>query len=575
MRSLKFALPSFFLTVSLSTAQAQTPFFERLNGAMYHYVRESETKYADIRANIESGYYGERGIRYIVIYCPYASSGDWRGVPAIDFFSTNSANGTIDDFTAMTTAAHERGMAVVAYMGLLFVDPANAEWVQAQEDKANDVSSEAVNIFRWANAPDDDTPFLGGWDYSEDAESYYATSWTYPAIDIGTSSGQAYVQRILEFWIDRGVDGFEYDAPQSFWGQSDSLLTRLLVTEPNAHRGSPLYLIAEGGTATFAYEEDNDALGFTHILLNGDDDARSFATDVMDGEISVDELEEHFERYIDRRRDRGLGVKSVSTYRELSATERALEAAVLAGNGSLLEIDYEEVYSLLDPSAQQAYGTVLRALARSSAEAPFAARTRLPTGSSPSQYAVLRTSISQEQRALNVYNFAREPAIVRVDLSNSGLEIGDVPRNLVTEEAALEITERNLNGYPIELPSLGYAFLGFGEEPPPGSGGASNPSTGGSGGQNNGAGNGGRAGGGVSNGGAPHPNDGGSPSNSGGTSLLGGAGASDDGTSPPGQNSGGCGCSYVTPRTPPLWAALGAALLWSIRRRPAATFQRR
>ena len=203
-------------------------------GSYYHYVRESSTKFTSIQSKIDSGYYSSRGVRNLTIYCPYKATEEWRGVPAIDHFSTNSNTGTVDDFRAMVTSAHSHGMGIVIYVGLQFVDFDNAIWVKAQADRKAGVKSAEANTFRWASNGNGAAPSFGTWEYSDVAQSYYALSWDHPAIDLAQADGQAYIKSVLKFWMDLGVDGFEYDSPESFWGQTDAILTNLLVTYPKS-----------------------------------------------------------------------------------------------------------------------------------------------------------------------------------------------------------------------------------------------------------------------------------------------------------------------------------------------------
>jgi MYXO-CTERM domain-containing protein len=543
------------------SAQAAEPFFMQQTGGFFHYVRESSTKFSDIKAKIESGYYASRGVRNLIFYCPYSATDEFRGVPAVDHFATNANTGTVEDFGAMVVAAHARGMAVSAYMGLLFVDPTNAIWVKAQKDHEAGTHSTEEKIFRWAAQDSDDAQEYGGWDYSDAAGSYYATSWERPAIDLDRAEGRAYVESVLEFWMDLGVDGFEYDSIESFWGGTPEILKDVLVTYPNGYSTGQKYLIREGPTASFDNEEENDLIGLTHILLSGDTDDRSVATDVMDGSMTVDDLEEHFAKYLDARRKVGHGAKAVSHYRDDTPAERALDAAVLAGNGAVMEIDFDQNYSALDQAHQQQYDAVFVGLARSSAEAPGASRKRVPA-TPDTAYAIVRQSVDGAERALNVYNFAKQPAMVKVDLSDTGIVAGDAPVDLVTDKPATAVAG---NQYTVSLPASGYALLGFSEttntggspdvpDPDAGTGGAST------------AGQGGRS---PSTGGASTAGQGGKSPSTGGASAQGGspsAGAPEGGdagtkspVAAPSSDRGGCGCTTV-PRSGGKITALMLAL---------------
>ena len=518
-------------------AQAATPFFMKQTGGYFHYVRENDTTFSSVQSKIESGYYSSRGVRNLIFYCPYRANEPWRGVPAVDFFDTNPNTGTVEDFRKMAASAHAEGMAVIAYMGLLFVDEENPIWMKAQRDYKAGTKSPEANTFRFAADDSGQEPNYGGWEYSDVAGAYYATSWEHPALDLGRPDGRNYVKSVLKFWMDLGVDGFEYDAIEGFWGQMGTIMSDVLVTYPNST--GQKYLIREGGYASFANSEDSDAIGLTHVLLSGDTDDSSVATDVMNGEMSVDQLEDHFATYLDARRDVGRGAKAVSNYSDMSATERAFEAAVLAGNGAIMEIDYNLVYEDLDPDQQQQYDAVFVALARSVAEAPGASRKRVPSGSNDSTYAVVRVSTDGAARALNLYNFGNQPATLDVDLKGTGIVAGDIPIDLVTNEPAAAVTSGKYN---VKLPALGYALLGFGDSDgaggdasAAGAGGASSSGEGGAGGKAPLAGAGGAAttGGGATTGGV---------ANQGGVTSSGGEAESPTVSS---DDSSGCGCATV------------------------------
>jgi Alpha amylase, catalytic domain len=446
-------------------AGAETrPFYLRSSASFYHYVRESSTTFASIRERITEGYYRDRGVSILTIYCPYRASDPFRGVPAQDFFATNPSTGSLEEFKAMVEVAHANGMSVIIYMGLLFVDTANAVWIKAQRDHGDGINSDEEGMFRWADAPGGETTACGGWQFSDDARAYFATSWGYPALDAAKAPARSYIRSVIEFWLDQNVDGIEYDDPTCLTGADAGVLKALYVDVPKAYSKKPQYLIAEGPSATAENEPWNDEVGFTHVLLSGDDDERSVATDVFNGDASIDELETHFARYIDTRRAAGKGVRSVSSYADLSSEERALEAAALAGNGSYMEIDYDEVYAHLSVAEQGAYDAVFRALARSSAEAPGSDRRRLSTRGGTHAYAVLRTDSSGMERAVNIYNFARAAATITVTLANSGISEGEAGFDLMTETRGAAAEAGQL---VVSLPALGFTFLRFGPVPRP------------------------------------------------------------------------------------------------------------
>src|SRR5690606_24333402 len=140
----------FAIGQALREGEPDAPFYLRQNGSFYHYVRENGTTFQSIERRIREGYYLERGIHILSIYCPYHASEEWRGVPALDFFSTNPNTGSVADFESMVRAAHRADMHVIVYLGLLFVNERNPLWIKAQHDRKAGVPSAEVSTFRWA-----------------------------------------------------------------------------------------------------------------------------------------------------------------------------------------------------------------------------------------------------------------------------------------------------------------------------------------------------------------------------------------------------------------------------------------
>ncbi|MEO8425187.1 MAG: alpha-amylase family glycosyl hydrolase [Actinomycetota bacterium] len=364
--------------------------FKEGTGWSYYYVRATDdypaTPYAEITGRIEDGFYSARGVSNIMIYGPYRASADFRGLPAIDYFEAQVGTGTTQDFEDLVAAAHAKGITVTIYMALLSVHRTNEIFGKAEADVRDGVDSPEAQLFRWAREkpPPSDTPpdfpeYEGGWAFSETARQWYVTSWGYPALDYATPETQDYVKKVLRFWLDTGVDGIEYDYVLSMLGmRSDDMsfvdpnMMDLLITTPLTHSPRAKWLHAEGAGG-FWDEAWNDAVGFNHILINGDEDQWSFPWAVMDDGASkrrktVAELEAHWRKFFDLRRERNpdLGVNAWSLYVfDMTAEQRALDAAVQAGMGALYSIDIEEIYTRLTADEQTAYDDVFRALKRS------------------------------------------------------------------------------------------------------------------------------------------------------------------------------------------------------------------
>ena len=420
---------------------------------IYHYIHQPEpatyeaTRFSTITARIVGDVYTDRGITNLMIYAPYHSTGQFRGLPAIDFLETGPENGTIDEFRSMVAAANAKGITVTMYVALIYMSPLNPIFLKSQEDRRNDVDSAERRMLRWDDRVPDGSipppegsppseldvprPLEGDWAWSEIAGRWYATSWGFPAIDFASERTRAFAKDVLRFWMDLGVQGFEFDAPPSYWGmhEDEARQTEVMVTTPREHRPDlELYLHAEG-FGTYDNEAYSDRIGFTHIMINGDDDMDSFATRA--GRVqqtgTVDQLEAQWAAHFDPRRAAGRGVYAVSVYDvDLDPRLRTLDAAVQAGMGALYAIDHEELIEnsngpILPATTLDGLWGVFRTLRTSPALSPSASRERVPTGDDPRAYAIKRTSLDGSRSALLVYNFNDEEATITVDLADSGI----------------------------------------------------------------------------------------------------------------------------------------------------------
>jgi hypothetical protein len=320
-------------------------------------------------------------------------------------------------------------------------------------------------------APPDESevprPLEGDWAWSEIAQRWYATSWGRPAIDFAHESTREYAKDVLRFWMDLGVQGFEFDAPPSYWGPpgaNEDWQAAVMVATPREYRPDlELYLHAEG-FGTYDNEAYSDRIGFTHIMINGDDDLDSFVTRA--GRVppsgTVDQLEDQWATYSDPRRAAGRGVYAVSLYDlDLDPRLRALDAAVQAGMGAQYAIDHEELIEnsngpILPATTLDGLWDVFRTLRTTPALAPSASRDRLPTGDDPLAYAIKRTSLDGSRTAVLVFNFHAEEASITLDLTGTGITVPQRAIDLATGEPGpvLETTAPTLTIEP-----YGYRFL--------------------------------------------------------------------------------------------------------------------
>jgi hypothetical protein len=445
------------------------------------------TTFASITQQLESGAFEERGITNLMVYGPYASTGQWRGLPATgDLMDFGPANGTLDDWRTMVSAANDRGITVTIYIALLYLHPSSPIFQQAERDRAAGVDSWQSRLFLWddreANgdpppseppaASDIPRPSQGDWAFSDVAQRWYATSWGLPALDYDSDATMDFAKEVLAFWMDNGVQGFEFDAPQTMWGfhtggpgGDGEARHSELVDFPQQYRPDwQVYTTAEG-MGVYTAQAAIDRIGYTDFMLNADSDEDSFALAVTRDpqEFGLDDLEAHYVSFIDHRRLLGRTVSAPATQSDQPASLRAFNLAVQGGSGALISVDQQILLDALPPADVQALFDVTTALAASPAEAPAASRERIPATPAAVAYALLRTSTDGSAHALNLFNFAATPTEITVDLTASRVLPDHGTTDLCSGKPGPKIQGGTLT---VTLPGYGWLFLDVAAAPP-------------------------------------------------------------------------------------------------------------
>ncbi|MDT4941365.1 MAG: alpha-glucosidase [Pseudonocardiales bacterium] len=158
--------------------------------------------------------------------------------------------GTLDDFDALLAAAHERGLRLTIDIVPNHFSDQHA-WFQEALAAGPGSAERARFLFRDGRGPDGAEPpnnwpaMFGGpaWTRVPDGQWYLHLfapeqpdlDWTNPAVP-------AEFERILRFWLDRGVDGFRVDVAHGMAkepGLPDLDLSVIRSREDGAHMPSP------------------------------------------------------------------------------------------------------------------------------------------------------------------------------------------------------------------------------------------------------------------------------------------------------------------------------------------------
>lgn len=150
------------------------------------------------------------------------------GYDVSDYREIDPIFGTLIDFDAVVSTAHQLGLRVIIDQVLSHTSDKHEWFVKSRTDKHNDKSDWYV----WADPkPDGTAPnnwlsiFGGsGWQWDANREQYYLHNFLASQPDLNFHNAELQSQLLEEcrFWLDRGVDGFRLDTINFYF--ADKLL---------------------------------------------------------------------------------------------------------------------------------------------------------------------------------------------------------------------------------------------------------------------------------------------------------------------------------------------------------------
>ena len=191
--------------------------------------------------------------------------------------------GTLDDFDALVTDVHRRGMRLI--VDIVPNHTSNRhEWFQAALADPDDPRHA---YYVWADpAPDGGPPnnwvsYFGGpaWTLDKTSGRYHLHLFLpeQPDLDWRNPDVRREFDAILEFWLDRGVDGFRFDVAQALV-KDDRLRSNPQVApwDPEASRSDQWaafdhrYDILQPETLDLAFRRWRELIGDRDVLLLGE-----------------------------------------------------------------------------------------------------------------------------------------------------------------------------------------------------------------------------------------------------------------------------------------------------------------
>jgi maltose alpha-D-glucosyltransferase/alpha-amylase len=175
--------------------------------------------FGDLRGLVQKlDYLKDLGIDCIWLMPIYASPLKDDGYDIADFYRVHPTLGTVEDFEALTAAAHERGIRVIADLVVNHTSDQHRWFQEARRNRQSAyrsyyVWSDTEEQYREARVIFKDTEG-SNWTWDHLARQYYWHRFYshQPDLNYDNPVVRQEILNVMAFWLDRGIDGFRVDA---------------------------------------------------------------------------------------------------------------------------------------------------------------------------------------------------------------------------------------------------------------------------------------------------------------------------------------------------------------------------
>jgi maltose alpha-D-glucosyltransferase / alpha-amylase len=187
------------------------------------YVRgfqdSSQDGNGDLRGLIERlDYIHDLGVNCLWLMPIYVSPQKDDGYDIADFRQIDPAIGTVEDFTALTAAAHARDIRIIADLVISHTSDQHPWFQEARSDPQSPkhdyyVWSDTDQKYRDARIIFTDSE-QSNWTWDHQARKYYWHRFFshQPDLNYENPAVRQEILDVIKFWLDHGIDGFRVDA---------------------------------------------------------------------------------------------------------------------------------------------------------------------------------------------------------------------------------------------------------------------------------------------------------------------------------------------------------------------------
>ena len=232
------------------------------------------------------------GIDVIWLSPIYKSPQDDNGYDISDYQDIDPMFGSLEQVRQLFDEVHSRGMKIVMDLVVNHSSDEHAWFVESASSKNNP----KADWYIWSDEADDLYAYFGGgaWEWVEARQQYYFHQFSKKQPDLNWENDdvRAAVYKMMNWWIDQGVDGFRMDVINLIskdWSKKDQGTWQMCQNGPRVHewlqemnrevlRGKNLITVGEMPGATIEWARDytapernelNMVFTFEHMDLDG------------------------------------------------------------------------------------------------------------------------------------------------------------------------------------------------------------------------------------------------------------------------------------------------------------------
>lgn len=190
---------------------------------------------------------------------PVMPSTTYHKYDVTDYCGIDTEYGTMDDFKNLIEACHERGINVIIDLVMNHTSSGH-EWFKTAADYLK-------NLPQGAEPDTLECPYVDYYNFSREMQGGYSkldgTDWYYeaqfwsgmPDLNLGSQAVRDEFDKIVDFWLGMGVDGFRLDAAKEYYSGSDDKNVEVLswFNSMVKEKKEDAYIVAEVWTDQNTY----------------------------------------------------------------------------------------------------------------------------------------------------------------------------------------------------------------------------------------------------------------------------------------------------------------------------------